>query len=173
MRYALVGDGESPHLLKWARALAPLVDLWVCSSRGFAPELAARVPAEKRLALNTDPAHAGGNAALLKQLPAVGRWLQQVDADWINPHYLTSHGALVLLALGVPLLVLCRWLWLGGLENWMNADLWHSLRQTLVLGASGALLPAGIITDFGIVKLLKRYEQRTWEKARRRMFRRR
>ena len=98
LRYALVGDGESPHLLKWARALAPLVDLWVCSSRGFSPELAARVPAEKRLALNTDPAHAGGNAALLKQLPAVGRWLQRVDADWINPHYLTSHGALVLLA---------------------------------------------------------------------------
>ena len=29
LRYALVGDGESPHLLKWARALAPLVDLWV------------------------------------------------------------------------------------------------------------------------------------------------
>jgi iron(III) transport system permease protein len=37
-------------------------------------------------------------------------------------------------------MVLCRWLWLGGLENWMNADLWLSLRQTLMLGASGALL---------------------------------
>jgi iron(III) transport system permease protein len=37
-------------------------------------------------------------------------------------------------------MVLCRWLWLGGLENWMNADLWHSLRQTLMLGAGGALL---------------------------------
>lgn len=98
MRYVLVGDGESPHLLKWVRALAPLVDVWVCSSRDFSPELAALVPAEKRLALNTDPAHGGGNAALLKQLLNVGRWLQQVDADWINPHYLTSHGTLVLLA---------------------------------------------------------------------------
>ena len=98
LRYALVGDGESPHLLKWARALAPLVDVWVCSSRGFAPELAALVPAEKRLALQTHPAHGGGNVALLRHVPTVGRWLRRVDADWINPHYLTSHGTLVLLA---------------------------------------------------------------------------
>ena len=98
LRYALVGDGESPHLLKWARALAPLVDVWVCSSRGFAPELAALVPAEKRLALKTHPAHGGGNIGLLRHVPAVGRWLSRVDADWINPHYLTSHGTLVLLA---------------------------------------------------------------------------
>ncbi|MCQ4051898.1 hypothetical protein FK514_27520, partial [Klebsiella pneumoniae] len=40
----------------------------------------------------------------------------------------------------VPLLVLCRWLWLGGIDNWLHADLWHSLRQTLLLGAGGALL---------------------------------
>lgn len=98
LRYALVGDGDSPHLLKWARALAPLLELWVCSSRGFAPELEALVPAGRRLALNTDPAHGGGNAALLRKLPALARWLSRVDADWINPHYLTSHGTLVLLA---------------------------------------------------------------------------
>lgn len=48
--------------------------------------------------------------------------------------------ALVLLALGVPLIVLGRWLWLGGIANWMSADLWSSFRQTLMLGASGALL---------------------------------
>jgi iron(III) transport system permease protein len=49
------------------------------------------------------------------------------------------HGA-DRLALGVPLAVLCRWIWLGGVENWMSADLWHSLRQTLMLGVGGALL---------------------------------
>ena len=47
---------------------------------------------------------------------------------------------LIVLALGVPLAVLCRWIWLGGVENWMSADLWHSLRQTLMLGEGGALL---------------------------------
>ena len=33
LRVVLLGDGESPHLLKWARALAPRVELWVASSR--------------------------------------------------------------------------------------------------------------------------------------------
>ena len=98
MTYAMVGDGESPHLLKWARALAPLVHLHICSSRGFSPELAALLPEAQRLAMNSRPEHGGGNGALLKKLPLVARWLKQVDADWINPHYLTSHGTLVLLA---------------------------------------------------------------------------
>ena len=51
MRYVLLGDGQSPHLLKWARALAPQVELWAASSRGFATGFDARVPPERRLAL--------------------------------------------------------------------------------------------------------------------------
>jgi len=35
LRVVLFGDGESPHLLKWARALAPRVQLWALSSRSF------------------------------------------------------------------------------------------------------------------------------------------
>ena len=41
MRLVLLGDGDSPHLLKWARALAPQVELWAASSRGFAPDSGA------------------------------------------------------------------------------------------------------------------------------------
>ena len=98
LRYVLIGDGDSPHLLKWARALQPLVDLWICSSCGFSAELASIIPEAKRMALNTNPNFGGGNISLLKKAPQVARWLQQVDADWINPHYLTSHGTLALLA---------------------------------------------------------------------------
>lgn len=94
MRLVLLGDGQSPHLLKWARALAPEVELWLASSRGFAPELEALLPAARRYAMGTAPAHGGGNVAILKQLPALGAWLARVDADWINAHYLTSHGTL-------------------------------------------------------------------------------
>jgi L-malate glycosyltransferase len=50
-RHVLIGDGESPHLLKWARALAPQVDLWVASSRGFLPGFDDLVPPRGRLAL--------------------------------------------------------------------------------------------------------------------------
>ena len=98
LRVVLFGDGESPHLLKWARALAPRVELYVASSRGLAPALAALVAPERTLLLGHDTKFAGGNIALLKTLPRLARWLRGVDADWINAHYLTSHGTLAWLA---------------------------------------------------------------------------
>jgi glycosyltransferase involved in cell wall biosynthesis len=100
MRLVLLGDGDSPHLLKWARALAaqPGIELWAASSRGFMAGFEACVPAERRLALGTQPDAAGGNVALLRELPRLARWLRQVDADWIHAHYLTSHGLLAVLA---------------------------------------------------------------------------
>lgn len=105
MRLVLLGDGESPHLEKWARALAPRVELWAASSRGFTPALASLVPDSRRLALDTRPDFAGGNVAVLRHLPRLTRWLKQVRADWIHAHYLTSHGTLAWLAtrwLGAP-----------------------------------------------------------------------
>jgi glycosyltransferase involved in cell wall biosynthesis len=94
MRLVLIGDGDSPHLLKWARALAPRVDLWAVSSRGFLPGFDALVPPGRRLALGLHPYHAGGNVAILKRVPQVAAWLRRVDADWLHAHYLTSHGTL-------------------------------------------------------------------------------
>ncbi|MCA0242460.1 MAG: glycosyltransferase [Proteobacteria bacterium] len=96
MRLVLIGDGESPHLLKWARALAAVADveLWALSSRGFAVGFEACVPAARRLALNTRPVAGGGNLGLLRQLPRAARWLREVRADWLHAHYLTSHGSL-------------------------------------------------------------------------------
>lgn len=107
MRYVLFGDGDSPHLLKWARALAGIegLELWAASSRGFAPGFDAVLPEPRRLALGTTPDAAGGNVALLRELPKLARWLKSVRADWLNPHYLSSHGTLVWLAqklYGVP-----------------------------------------------------------------------
>jgi L-malate glycosyltransferase len=105
MRLVLLGDGDSPHLLKWARALAPRVELWALSSRGFAPGFDAAVPPARRLALGTQPRFEGGNAALLLHLPRVAAWLKAVRPDWIHAHYLTSHGTLAWLAttlLGAP-----------------------------------------------------------------------
>ena len=98
LRVVLLGDGESPHLQKWARALAPRVELHVASSRGLAPALAALVAPERTLVLGHATKFSGGNAALLKALPRLVRWLRGVDADWINAHYLTSHGTLAWLA---------------------------------------------------------------------------
>ncbi|HJV68243.1 glycosyltransferase [Ideonella sp.] len=98
IRLVLIGDGESPHLLKWARALAGRVELWAVSSRGFAPEFDAVLPAARRLALGTQPRFEGGNIGLLRQWPRVARWLRAVQPDWLAPHYLSSHGTLAWLA---------------------------------------------------------------------------
>ena len=100
MRYVLIGDGESPHLLKWARALAQVqgIELWAASSRGFAAGFDAAVPLSRCLALNTQPRAQGGNAALLLELPRLARWLRYVRADWLHAHYLSSHGTLSWLA---------------------------------------------------------------------------
>ncbi|KAB0585217.1 glycosyltransferase family 4 protein [Ideonella dechloratans] len=98
VRLVLIGDGQSPHLLKWARALAPRVELWAVSSRGFDAGFDALVPPERRLALGTTPRFEGGNAGLLRALPTVVRWLKAAQPDWLAPHYLTSHGTLAWLA---------------------------------------------------------------------------
>jgi glycosyltransferase involved in cell wall biosynthesis len=100
LRYALIGDGQSPHLLKWARALAssPGIELWVASSRAFLDDFDNFVPSKRRLALDTNPTPGGGNIALLRKLPVLGEWLRRVDADWLHAHYLTSHGTLAWLA---------------------------------------------------------------------------
>ena len=96
MKLVLLGDGDSPHLLKWARGLAavPGLELWAASSRGFAPGFDDCIPAARRLALQTRPRAAGGNLAVVRHLPRLAHWLAQVDADWIHAHYLTSHGTL-------------------------------------------------------------------------------
>jgi glycosyltransferase involved in cell wall biosynthesis len=100
MRLVLLGDGDSPHLLKWARALAavPGLELWAASSRSFLPGFAGLMPEHRMLALQTQPRAAGGNVAVLRQLPRLARWLAQVDANWIHAHYLSSHGTLAWLA---------------------------------------------------------------------------
>ena len=94
MRLVLIGDCESPHMLKLARALGKEVDLWAASTRGFAPEFNFLIPAKQMLALQTSPDHAGGNMSLLLQLPKLGAWLARVQPDWIHAHYLTSAGTL-------------------------------------------------------------------------------
>jgi hypothetical protein len=94
----LIGDGESPHLLKWARALAPQVELWAASSAAaFAPGFDGLVPAGAAWRW-TRPDFGGGNAGLLRRCRELARWLQQVRPDWIHAHYLTSHGTLAWLA---------------------------------------------------------------------------
>lgn len=118
LRHVLIGDGDSPHLLKWARALAEPrhgIELWAVSSRGFLPGFDAVLPPTRRLALATRPDAAGGNAAVLATLPRLVPWLRRIDADWLHAHYLSSHGTLAWVARR-----------LGGMRAGLVASAWGS-----------------------------------------------
>ena len=85
MRLVLWGDGESPHLLKWARALAPRVELWAASSRGFAAGI-------RRCGAGRAPAGAGHPSDARRRqcraaapLPRLARWLRRVEPTGCTP----------------------------------------------------------------------------------------
>lgn len=142
-RLVLLGDGDSPHLLKWARALAaiPGLELWAASSRGFMPGFEACVPAERRLALGTAPDAAGGNVALLRELPRLARWLRQARPDWIHAHYLSSHGTLAWLAQ--------RWWGVGGrlvASAWGSDILVTPQRSALMRWVTRRVLRASVLS---------------------------
>lgn len=46
----------------------------------------------------------------------------------------------VTLALGTPTLALARWLWIGGINNFISAELWSALGQTVTLALQGAMI---------------------------------
>jgi L-malate glycosyltransferase len=115
IRLVLIGDGNSPHLLKWARALRDKVDLWAISSRGFDIGFNKLMPLDRRLALCTHPDFEGGNVRLLRHLPEVSRWLREARPDWLAPHYLSSHGTLAWLATR-----------LGGVKAHLAGSAWGS-----------------------------------------------
>ncbi len=47
--------------------------------------------------------------------------------------------SLTVLSLGIPLITLARWLYLGGYAVWAHGELFSALRQTLALASAGAL----------------------------------
>ena len=102
LRYTLIGDGLSPHLLKWARTLHQVagdrIELAVVSSRGLLPAFEPLIPPERQLLLHTTPRHAGGNVAVLRHLPRVAAWLRSQPPQVLHAHYLTSHGTLAWLS---------------------------------------------------------------------------
>lgn len=141
LRYILVGDGQSPHLLKWAQTLHAVagdrLELGVMSSRGLLPEFESIVPPAHRLLLNTQPVQAGGNVRLLLQLPRVAAWLKEQQPDVLHAHYLTSHGTLAWLSQRI-------WRVPGLLVSsaWGSDILVSPQRSSLVRRLTGAVLKA-------------------------------
>lgn len=60
-------------------------------------------------------------------------------------------GALAALALGVPVWVIARWLWIGGVAAWANGDVVTSTLQTVALAATAAALTTVLAFPFAWV----------------------
>ncbi|NSW45471.1 MAG: glycosyltransferase family 4 protein [Bacteroidales bacterium] len=98
MRYLLMGNAESPHLIKWARELIKHVDLYVLSFQGIDPVFYSWLDKNKCMSFDQKISVEGGNFHLIKLLPKIRRIIRQIKPNYINAHYITSYGFLAALA---------------------------------------------------------------------------
>lgn len=97
-KYLLIGDGESPHLLKWAKELSKYFELYVVSSRGFTAELEEIIPEGNCHEFKLSPEEKGGNFQYIKLIRPLRKVMSYISPDFVNAHYITSHGVLAALA---------------------------------------------------------------------------
>ena len=97
-KYLLIGDGESPHILKWARELTKHFELYLVSSRDVDPGIREILPEERIHAFRLNVAESGGNLKFYRMILPLIRIINQIKPDYVNAHYITSHGLLAALA---------------------------------------------------------------------------
>ncbi len=97
-KYLLMGNAESPHLIKWARELVKHVDLYILSFQDIDHAIYTLVEKEKCFSFHQKVNTSGGNIHLLKLLPKVKRIIKEVKPEFINAHYITSYGFIAALA---------------------------------------------------------------------------
>lgn len=97
-KYLLIGDGESPHLLKWAKELSRYFEVHLVSSRGISPALKEIIPTGYMHEFNLNPEESGGNFSYIRMIRPLQKITSHISPDYVNAHYITSHG--VLAALG-------------------------------------------------------------------------
>jgi glycosyltransferase involved in cell wall biosynthesis len=97
-KLALMGDGESVHIVKWALELRKYFDLHIISFRGLHSELETLFAPEKvrcyHLTFDSD----GGNIQVLKKTFEIARLIKKWKIEVVNAHYLTSAGLVAALA---------------------------------------------------------------------------
>jgi iron(III) transport system permease protein len=92
------------------------------------------------LVLLVAEAMARGSARLARIGAGAPRAANSVCLDRNTIPAQTSLFALTVLALGVPVWTIMRWLWIGGVEVWVLGDIGTALGQTIGLAALAALL---------------------------------
>lgn len=94
-KYILFGNAESVHIVKWVRELNKYFDVFVISSTNVHPEISALIPRHRIFKLDMQIGAKGGNYQIIKKYYAVKSIISSIGPDFINPHYITSHGFLL------------------------------------------------------------------------------
>jgi glycosyltransferase involved in cell wall biosynthesis len=97
-KYLIIGNAESPHMLKWVKELIRYYDVYVFSSQGVHPGILKIIPAEKIKCLHLKISESGGNLQFIKAILPLRKMINKTNPDYVNPHYITSHGSIAALA---------------------------------------------------------------------------
>lgn len=96
-KYVIIGNAESVHLVKWARELVKYFDVYIISSKKTNDAIHSMVAGSKIFNLDLNISERGGNWGLLRKYPTVKKIIRDIDPDFVNAHYITSHGFLAAL----------------------------------------------------------------------------
>jgi L-malate glycosyltransferase len=102
IRYLLIGDGTSPHLLKWTTELVKYYDVFLLSSRGIHEGIEKLLPADHLFPLDLSLKTEGGNLSLIFQVRKVFTIIRKINPSVVNAHYITSHGLLAAIVRQLP-----------------------------------------------------------------------
>ena len=96
-KYVIIGNAQSVHLVKWVKELINYFDLYVISSTSTHKDIRAIVQDSNVFDLDVPVKEDGGNLGLVKKYFRVKKIIKTIDPDFVNPHYITSHGFLATL----------------------------------------------------------------------------
>jgi glycosyltransferase involved in cell wall biosynthesis len=91
-KYLIVGNGESPHILKWTKELVKYFEVYIISSQDVMPEIKDIIPRERIFTFNLSISESGGNFQFFNMILPLTRIIKKVQPDFVNAHYVTSHG---------------------------------------------------------------------------------
>jgi iron(III) transport system permease protein len=138
-------------MLRFSTFTTAIFEQFQATFNGAAGSTLAGVLVLLCLVLIVGESTARGNARYAR----IGSGAQRVSA----PQYLGSLavpatiglGVLAVLALGVPVWVIARWLWIGGTAAWTSTEIVTSTVQTVVLAGTAAVLTTVLAFPFAWV----------------------
>lgn len=94
LKYVILGDARSPHLVKWISQLHSNVDLYVITFQTCSKQIFEFLPKEKCFEFDIPTKSSGNNFLLMKAYSRLKKLFITIDPDVIHAHYITSYGFL-------------------------------------------------------------------------------